>query len=317
MNKGLEAILTPLSMGYTWLMQGRRFFLKRNAEYVRVPVWVVGHLTLGGVGKTPLVAAIAQHFVKRGLKVGMVSRGYRARCHQFPHEVQASDTADWVGDEPLMLKQQTHCPVVIAPKRMEAVHALMARYPLDLILSDDGLQHERMGRALEMVVVDGVKGFGNHKTLPAGPLREGIKRLQSVDMLIVNGETKHDLRQYHPYTMCYKIQALLDLKTGQQYPIDLLKGKQVNVVTGIGDPNRFIRALEGLGIAVKPFIFPDHYRFTEADFAAILPPIVMTEKDAVKCQPFAKAGWYTVKAALQLEDAFWHRLEERLLCKND
>lgn len=183
----LQWILRPLSWVYSAIVSARRYFLQRFSQIsCPVPVIVVGNITVGGVGKTPLVIELAKRIQQKGLRVGIVSRGYGAAIKQFPYEVQANDSALKVGDEPLLLAQKTKCPVVIAPKRTQAVRYLLEKHQSQIIISDDGLQHYRMGRAIEIAVIDGTRGLGNGFCLPAGPLRESAMRLEQVDFIVVN-----------------------------------------------------------------------------------------------------------------------------------
>lgn len=186
-NHPLQWVLRPLSWVYSVIISVRRYFLQHYKQVdCPVPLIVVGNITVGGVGKTPLVIELAKRINQKGIKVGIVSRGYGAKTKHFPYEVQINDSALKVGDEPLLLAQKTKCPVVIAPKRNQAVDYLLKKHGCDIIISDDGLQHYRMGRAIEIAVVDGTRGLGNKLCLPAGPLRESAERLKQVDFVVVN-----------------------------------------------------------------------------------------------------------------------------------
>jgi tetraacyldisaccharide 4'-kinase len=297
--------LYPFSLLYRGVVVLRRVYLKQfKQEHVSVPLIVVGNLTVGGVGKTPLVIAIAQHFSARGLRVGVVSRGYGAKIKHFPHEVRVDDTADDVGDEPLLLAQKTQAPVVIAPKRMDAVNYLIGQHQVDLIISDDGLQHYKMGRSIEIAVMDGKRGLGNRLCLPAGPLREPSKRLKQVDMVVVNGAD---------WPGAYRFDlvpgALLKLVTGEEVRLESVKQEHVAAVAGIGHPERFFDTLTALGLMYKPYVFPDHHRFVSADFNLPERVCVMTEKDAVKCHAFADERMYVLPVQVSIHHEFWDRLE--------
>lgn len=301
----LRWVLYPFSLLYCAVVALRRaYFVYIKQEHVSVPVIVVGNLTVGGVGKTPLVIAIAQHFTARGLRVGLVSRGYGAKIKNFPHEVRLDDTAVDVGDEPLLLAQKTRVPVVIAPKRMDAVNYLIEHHHVDLIISDDGLQHYKMGRSLEIVVIDGKRGLGNGLCLPAGPLREHPRRLKHVDIVVVNGED---------WPGAYRFDlvpgAVTQLLTGDEVLSDWAKSEHVAAVAGIGHPERFFDTLRGLGITYKPYVFPDHHRFVAADLDLPERLCVMTEKDAVKCQAFADERMYVLPVWVNIHHEFWDRLE--------
>ena len=258
----LRWVLYPLSLFYSAAVTLRRMYLTHcKQEHVSVPVIVVGNLTVGGVGKTPLVIAIAQHFTARGLRVGLVSRGYGAKIKSFPHEVRVNDTADDVGDEPLLLAQKAQVPVIIAPNRMKAVKYLMKQHQVDVIISDDGLQHYKMGRSLEIAVIDGKRGLGNRLCLPAGPLRESPKRLKDVDIVVVNGG--HWPSAYRFDLVPGAIMPLMDEGDVSSY---WDKEERVAAVAGIGHPERFFDTLTDLGIKYKPYVFPHHHGFDSADF---------------------------------------------------
>ncbi len=253
-----------------------------------VPVIVVGNLTVGGTGKTPMVICLAKLLQKRGYKVGIVSRGYRAQCRQFPHRVSAADSAVFCGDEPKLLAQATGCPVVIDPKRRRAAKSLLATEAVDVVLSDDGLQHVSLPRALEIVMVDGARKFGNRRLLPAGPLREPIKRLAKVDFIVVNGGESNikgaGVMREKIYRAQMRMLGFRHLTTKQRKPIGYLKGKSAHLNIAIAHPQRVVNTLVANGIKPRAHEFPDHHLWQEADFAYDDDlPIVVTEKDAVKC----------------------------------
>ncbi len=201
-------LLIPFSLCYQAIVALRRFYLTTFTQIrFPIPVIVVGDITVGGVGKTPMVMAIAEQCALRGIKVGIVTRGYGCHLKQFPHLVQKGDDAYWVGDEPLLMAQKTGCPVVIDPDRPAAVKCLINHHKVQIIISDDGLQHYRMGRALEIVVTDSSRGIGNGWCLPAGPLREGKKRLKKVNFIITNGDVHG-----HSYSMHLEPLSIKPLK---------------------------------------------------------------------------------------------------------
>lgn len=300
----LRWLLWPFSLVFQLLSKlryyGLKFFFQRAPI---VPIIVVGNLSVGGVGKTPLVLALIDALQKKGLRVGVVSRGYGGKIKQFPHAVQDVDTAHDVGDEPLLIVKKTGCPVVIAPKRNEAVGYLLEKFRCQVIISDDGLQHYAMGRTLEMVVIDGIRGLGNGMCLPAGPLRECPNRLKKADFLIVNGG-----EWLGAYSMSIEPTHLLSVAGHHVMPMDSLT-MPVAAVAGIGHPLRFFMTLSKLGISYHPYPFPDHYQFTKTDFTNIRESvIIMTEKDAVKCDYFAADNWYYLPVSAVLPDSFWQAL---------
>ncbi|MDP3561431.1 MAG: tetraacyldisaccharide 4'-kinase [Legionellaceae bacterium] len=302
-------LLWPFALVYQSITWVRHTYYRLIAQHrFDVPIIVVGNLTVGGVGKTPLVIVLAERFSALGLRVGIVSRGYGASIRQFPHEVDLSDAALDVGDEPLLLAKKTKCPVVIAPKRNEAVQYLLDKYQSQIIISDDGLQHYAMGRAIEIVVVDGMRGFGNGLCLPAGPLREGPSRLNKVDFIVVNGDgLEQNPLLCNAYRMKLAPGLLVQVGSGKTISwSDLCL--PVTAVAGIGNPERFFLTLKLLGISFEPYAFPDHYRFQYSDFAAFKNTVVMTEKDAVKCMPFATDNMYFLPVNAELSGDFWRAL---------
>ncbi|MDP3559934.1 MAG: tetraacyldisaccharide 4'-kinase [Legionellaceae bacterium] len=301
--------LLPLSWIYRGIICIRRFILTTFVQQAtQTPLIVVGNLTTGGVGKTPLVLAIAKFFKAQGKTVGIVSRGYKAKVQAFPYEVRPNDAADWVGDEPALLAQRSGCPVVIAPRRREAVRYLEEKYAPSVIISDDGLQHYAMGRTLEILVIDGTRGFGNGYCLPAGPLREPVSRLKSIDLKVVNGAEWLDA-----YSMHYEALGFRHLQSGNRVNQTDLP-KPLRFVTGIGNPQRFFQDLQAQGLEGESYIFPDHHQFCEADLPWATGSVVMTEKDAVKCAAFAKLHWYVYEVQAQLSSNFWSQLQRIVPC---
>ncbi|HHF7348081.1 TPA: tetraacyldisaccharide 4'-kinase [Legionella feeleii] len=295
--------LWPFALLYQLVIATRRIFLQCFwQQQFSVPIIIVGNLTVGGVGKTPLVIALAKQFQAKGLRVGIVSRGYGATITQFPHEVSASDQAILVGDEPLLLARKTGCPVVIAPKRVQAVQYLLDKHQSQIIISDDGLQHYAMGRAVEIVVIDGLRRLGNGLCLPAGPLRENVSRLQKSDLIVVNGGEWPGA-----YSMVLQPGELTHLSTGRNVPIGALEFP-VAAVAAIGHPQRFFATLQNLGVTFKKYPFPDHHHFLKNELQFTEKAVVMTEKDAVKCQVFADDSWYFLPVEAKLSDSFWEAL---------
>jgi tetraacyldisaccharide 4'-kinase len=288
------ALLRPLECLYRRVVNRKRarFLAGQGGIYkAPVPVVVVGNITIGGTGKTPLILWMIDHCRARGLRVGVVSRGYGATPPSLPWRVLPQQSAEHAGDEPLLIVNRTGVPMMIDPDRSQAVRALLAEEPLDLILSDDGLQHYRLGRDLELVLIDAVRGLGNRRCLPAGPLREPVERLHSVDALLYNGAATD---REDGYGFQLKPSALVNLLTGERRPVDHFPpGQQVHAVAGIGNPQRFFNTLEGLHWRPVPHAFADHAVFSPQalSFTPAL-PVVMTEKDAVKCASFAAPDWW-------------------------
>ncbi len=293
-------LLRPLEALYRRVVIGKRarFVAGQGSIYrAPVPVVVVGNITVGGTGKTPLILWMIDYCRRRGLRVGVVSRGYGAKPAALPWRVLAQQSAEQAGDEPLLIVKRTGVPLMIDPDRSRAVRALLACEPLDLILSDDGLQHYRLARDLELVLIDAARGLGNRRCLPAGPLREPVERLASVDALLYNGA--HEDRE-DGYAFTLRPAALVNVRSGERQAVDYFPpGQALHAVAGIGNPQRFFNTLEGLHWRPVPHAFADHAVFS-AQALAFTPalPLVMTEKDAVKCSSFAAPDWWylTVEA---------------------
>lgn len=308
------ALLRPLECLYRRVVQGkRRRFLQGQDSLYRspVPVVVVGNITVGGTGKTPLILWLIEHCRRQGLKVGVVSRGYGAKPPQLPWRVTAEQGAEVAGDEPLLIVQRSGVPLMIDPDRSRAVQALTASEPLDLIFSDDGLQHYRLARDLELVLIDAARGLGNGRCLPAGPLREPAERLQSVEAVLFNGASQ-DSAQGFAFTL--QPTALINVHTGERRGLDLFApGQALHAVAGIGNPQRFFNTLQALHWRPQAHAFADHaeYSLAALTFSPSL-PLVMTEKDAVKCRAFARDDWWYLAVDAQPSQAFVDWFDGRL-----
>ncbi|WP_313203192.1 tetraacyldisaccharide 4'-kinase [Pseudomonas sp.] len=300
------ALLRPLEALYRRVVTRRRarFLSGESASYrAPVPVIVVGNITVGGTGKTPMILWLIEHCRRQGLKVGVVSRGYGARPPHFPWRVEASQPAEQAGDEPLLIVQRTGVPLMIDPDRCAAVQALLASEPLDLILCDDGMQHYRLARDLELVLIDAARGLGNRRCLPAGPLREPAERLQDADAVLFNGASA-DCAEGFAFSL--QPSALVNLRSGERRELDHFPaGQRLHAVAGIGNPQRFFNTLLGLNWQPVPHPFADHAQFSAESLAFSPPlPLVMTEKDAVKCRAFAADDWWYLAVEAQPTPAF-------------
>ncbi len=270
------------------------------------PVIVVGNISVGGVGKTPFVAQLVLLLAKNNIRTGIVSRGYKASIADFPHKVSQDDSATLVGDEAFMLSHTVDVPLVIDPNRSRAVDYLIKTSDVDLIISDDGLQHYKMDRQLELVLFDGERGFGNQLILPFGPLREAIERLNETDLVIGNGE---DFDGIADSIVKLKNISLVQLTTREHFSLDEFTGVEVVGIAGIGNPNRFFKSLRKVCKIEKEISFPDHHNFSISDFEQIEgDTLIMTEKDASKCYPFAQDNWYFLKIEMQFDAALESRL---------
>lgn len=285
---------------------------RREVWRAPVPVIVVGNLTLGGTGKSPLVAWLVSHLVARGWRPGILSRGYGSRSQAYPLRVDDQTPASQCGDEPRMLADQAGVPVVVDPDRPRGARRLLAD-GCDILISDDGLQHLALARDLELVVVDGARGFGNGRCLPAGPLREPLERLAHVDAVVVNGEPR-----FAPPAGAFRMRlvptAWRRLDDGERRPLAPLPfAAPVHAVAGIGRPARFFETLEALGVEVMPHPFGDHhdYRAEELAFGDGR-ALVMTAKDAVKCRGLAPVDSWVLEVEASPDRGFSAWLDERL-----
>ncbi|MCI1034129.1 lipid-A-disaccharide kinase [Raoultella sp. BIGb0149] len=305
----LWRLLLPLSWLYG-LVSGLirlsyRLGLKK-AWRAPVPVVVVGNLTAGGNGKTPVVIWLVEQLQQRGIRVGVVSRGYGGKAASYPLVLNSATGTSEAGDEPVLIYQRTGAPVAVSPQRSDAVRALLAVHDLQLIVTDDGLQHYGLARDKEIVVIDGVRRFGNGWWLPAGPMRERASRLRSVDAIIANGGVARPG------------EIAMQLRPGQA--VNVLNGERRDVASfdnvvamaGIGHPPRFFATLEGCGVRpIKTVALADHQALTRADVAALVTErqtLLMTEKDAVKCRAFAEANWWYLPVDAIMTDERAQRL---------
>ncbi len=279
--------------------------LRRQPARLRAaPILVVGNLTAGGTGKTPLVIRLCRVLREAGLRPGVISRGY-GRAGREPLKVTADTPADLGGDEALLIARRTGAPVMVNPDRCAAAMALLDN-DVDVVVADDGLQHHRLPRVLEVCVIDGRRAFGNGRLLPAGPLREPLSRLQRVDHVVVNTEdalAEPGFPGAVPMTLAAGL--LRSLAGGQSWRVSQFAGCRANAVAGIGNPERFFEALEHAGLKIHRHAFPDHHPYRAEDFDAMEAglPLIMTEKDAVKCRdlPLENAWYLSVEASLPHE----------------
>jgi len=307
----LAWVLLPLSWLYCGVAALRRAGYRSGMLVSRslpVPVMVVGNISVGGTGKTPLVLWLAGRLRELGYRPGILTRGYGGSPERRSREVRGdSDPAD-VGDEAVLLARHAGCPVLAGPERVESGRLLVENYGCDLIISDDGLQHYALNRDLEIAVIDGRRRFGNGFCLPAGPLRERPARLRSVDLVVTNGSAEHD-----GLWMELTAQRAVNLADPSAVKsLETFRGKRVTAVAGVGNPDRFFAMLRGLGLEIQERPFPDHYRFRLQDLEGLDGTVLMTEKDAVKCEKFAGPNCWYVPAETRLHPTFDLRLKRFL-----
>jgi len=309
----LARLLAPLGWLYAALVLLRRAAYRSGllpTVHAGVPVVVVGNISAGGTGKTPVVVWLAGYLRACGWRPGIVCRGYGGSARRWPQQVRADSDPHSVGDEAVLLARRTGCPVIACgPRRLHAVRELVRHGNCDLVISDDGLQHLRLARDVEIAVIDGERRHGNGRCLPAGPLREPASRLHCVDLVIANGAAQ---RGEFAMALIPGPAVRLD-DPRQRAALASFAGSTVHAVCGIGNPRRFFAMLQAHGLALIEHALPDHHRFSapDVDFDDAL-AVFMTEKDAVKCYGFASDRHWYVPVTAQLPDAFCTRLERLL-----
>lgn len=301
-------LLVPLSWLFFALTYLRKFFYQTGwlkSSRLAVPVIVVGNINVGGTGKTPLVIWLAEQLQLAGYTPGIISRGYGGDAKRVQTVFGTSNPRE-VGDEPVLIAKRTGCPIFVSANRIKAGQALLQAHPeCNIIISDDGLQHYRLQRDVEIAVVDGAKSLGNGALLPAGPLREPKARLSHVDAVVINGKLERPLNVDGITSVEMQLESdsfysLIDTtkKCGPQ----AFANQQVLAIAGIGNPERFFLQLQHMGLFFQSKAYPDHHAFQPQDFESVTADIVlMTEKDAVKCQAYAQPSFWAlpVNAAIK------------------
>ncbi|MUK28439.1 tetraacyldisaccharide 4'-kinase [Aliivibrio fischeri] len=292
LGKLLWPLLWPLSCLFKWIATKRKSDYqngKKQSYRSSVPVVVVGNITAGGNGKTPVVVWLVEQLQSKGYKVGVASRGYGGKAPHYPYLLTETTTPDISGDEPVLIKQRTKAEVAVAPVRSEAVK-MLEQQGVDFIITDDGLQHYALKRDIEFIVIDGKRRFGNQHYIPLGPLREGVERLSSVDFLICNGGEP----QENEVSMRLQPSEAINLVTGEKRSVASLSN--LVAFAGIGHPPRFFETLNQLKAnVVHTQGFEDHKAFEPTEIEQLMQygeQLIMTEKDAVKCQSFAQSSWW-------------------------
>lgn len=303
-RRGWGRPLAPLSLPFAAAVLARRALFRhgvRVSHRIGAPVVVVGNIAVGGTGKTPLVVWLVQRLRAHGYRPGVICSGYRGDARGWPRSVHADSDPTEVGDEAVLVARRCACPVMAGPDRVAAARSLLRVAHCDIVVSDDGLQHYRLARDIEIVVLDGQRRHGTGWCFPAGPLREPVSRLATVDFVVTKGRAREG---EYGMELCGR---LLRRATDDAVTIDPaeLPSRAVHAVTGIGNPCPFFRRLRDLGLRVSPRVFPDHHPFSRDDIE--FPderPVVMTEKDAVKCQRFATDRHWYLPVEAKVDPAF-------------
>ena len=320
----LHLLLLPISWIYSVVIACRRFLYAAGVlrtRRVSVPVIVVGNITVGGTGKTPLTLWLAEELAARDYNPGIISRGYRGSAGPEPLQVTADSDPAIVGDEAVLMASRSECPVVVHPDRVAAAN-LAIELGANIIVSDDGLQHYRLGRDFEIAVVDGARLYGNRRLLPAGPLREPLSRLNSVDQILVQNDDDFNLGPLHrssgPPELDFQLvaSAICRLDNSDVRHSGDFSGSRVHALAGIGNPERFFRLLEAHGIDVIWHPLADHAEISQEDleFDDDL-DVVMTEKDAAKCRWLDSSNCWYVPVDVAFDDAGATELLKRILWK--
>ncbi len=309
-RNGIAYLLLPVSWLFclvVWLRRTAYRLGLLQSTRLPIPVIVIGNITVGGSGKTPLVIWIANYLKSKGLKPGIISRGYGGKAKHWPQQVREGSDPVSVGDEAILISHHTGCPMCVGPDRALAAMALAEQTGCDIIISDDGMQHYALQRDIEIAVVDGVRGLGNGFCLPAGPLRESPARLSDVDMVVANGVAGR--RQFSMQLRQTGAVNLLDPEKTR--PIsDFAGGEPVHAMAGIGNPQRFFDQLENAGVKVIPHPFSDHHPFSPDEVSPDDSRMVlMTEKDAVKCSRFAEPRHWAIRVEAEMDEKFVRRLD--------
>lgn len=311
-------LLRPLEILFQTAVFLRRQAYRRGwkpSHHPGVPVIVVGNLSVGGTGKTPLTIWLADFLLARGWRPGIVSRGYGGQAEKTatrPLMVTAESDPNLAGDEPVLIARHTGCPVCVFPRRAEAAQALLAGGDCDILLADDGLQHYALARDIEIAVVDAERGFGNGHLLPAGPLRESPQRLDTVDLVVYAGTAPAGA-----YSMTLEGGEAVSLcNEDLRIPLENFADLPLHALAGIGHPQRFFQHLRGYGLEPDLHEFPDHHLYLPQDLAfADGASVLMTEKDAVKCRAFAAPHLWYVPVQARLPEAFGEKLLSLLKAK--
>ncbi len=304
----LASWLSPLAYLYIDIVRFRRFLYRQGfikSHRFSVPVIIVGNITVGGTGKTPLVIYLAQQLQEAGFKPGIVTRGYGGNSDHYPLIVDNKTNTQQAGDEAVLIATKTACPVAASPIRSDAAQLLLDTQNCDIILADDGLQHYALQRDIEIIVIDGKRRFGNNFFLPCGPLREPQERIREVDFVIINGGEPQD----EEILMTLVPNVAINLVTHEQRTLTEFNSQNCHAIAAIGHPQRFFDMLATFGLKTENHIFADHHVFKKRhiNFKDNL-AVLMTEKDAIKCGEFASEQHWVVPVQPQLPSSFFNQL---------
>ncbi len=306
----ISLLLLPLSFLFFLLSQLRKYLYHSgfySSYQSPVPVIIIGNITVGGTGKTPLIIELVKQLQARGKKPGVISRGYGGKANSWPRIVNAQTDASQVGDEPQLIYQHTLCPIVVGPDRKADIELLLQQFDCDVILSDDGMQHYALQRNFEICIVDASRKYGNGFFIPAGPLRESLSRLEQVDLVLLNGGLNDELSFEMQPKKC------IPVASNNLSEVDLKKfsGETVHAIAGIGNPQRFFSMLEVNGVNVIPHAYQDHHYYQLSDllFEDNL-NVLMTEKDAIKCRELKLEYHWSVPVDIVLSETAQNKVNQ-------
>ena len=306
-------LLIPFSIFFYFFSSLKKYLHKKGflkTIKIKVPVLIIGNITLGGTGKTPLALDLIEKFLRKGLKPAIISRGYRGSTNNITEVFEFSEVSA-VGDEALLIKTKSKIPVFIGKDRVSVAKILLKKHPeTSIIISDDGLQHHRLARDYEIIVVDSQRQFGNGLIFPAGPLRECISKLKQVDAVVYKGTSSNS----NFYQMKYITKHFKNLLTNKKIIFDGIQDKKIVAITAIGNPESFFSTLEGYDLEFKKVTYNDHYLFNKNDFIKYADyNIVMTEKDAIKCQKFATKNFWVLPLETKVDERLFQNILKKVM----
>jgi len=305
-------LLIPISIFFYFFSNLKKYLYKNGflkTIKIKVPVLIIGNITLGGTGKTPLALDLIEKFLKKGLNPALISRGYGGTTKNIIEVFELSNVST-VGDEALFIKAKSKIPVFIGKDRVGAAQNLLKKYPkTSIIISDDGLQHHRLARDYEIIVVDSQRQFGNGLIFPAGPLRDGISKLKQVNAVVYKGASSNS----NSYQMKYITKHFKNLLTNKKTKFDGIQDKKIVAITAIGNPESFFSTLEGYDLEFKKVTYNDHYLFNKNDFIKYADyNIVMTEKDAIKCKKFATKNFWVLPLEIKVDERLFRNILKKV-----